>query len=66
MTQFLLNKNKKDLAEIRFKTDKNKSRDPSSMNVEPVAESTSELKAPNSELPKQGIAGNGFKKNCVK
>ncbi|CAF1297277.1 unnamed protein product [Rotaria sordida] len=26
------------------------------MNVEPVAESTSELKAPNSKLPKQGIA----------
>ncbi len=35
-------------------------------NTEPVAESTSELKAPNSELLKQDIASNGFKKNCVK
>ncbi|CAF3896022.1 unnamed protein product [Rotaria sordida] len=56
MTQFLLNKNKKDLAEISAKTNENKSRDRSSTNTEPVAESTSELEAPNSELSKQGIA----------
>jgi hypothetical protein len=31
MTQFLLNKNKKDLAETSAKTDENESRDPSLM-----------------------------------